>query len=475
MHDASPSPDDGPLYTIDGASMAVTVHAPGAAPDVPEALVHTLWRDQRFDQEALTTTEGTPITVHDPGTANADSGPDFLNAHLEIGSMRWRGAVEIHTTSGDWFVHQHHEDGRYDSVVLHVTLYADQWTGGLVRADQTVLPELVLAPRLHRPLRQLLHRFHTRSRHDLLCAPQWTDVPAVVKTAWIEQLANDRLRAKQRLLDDRHQAPLDLDQLLYERLFAGLGYAKNDDAMEALARRLPLATARAIENPRDREALFFGTAGLIPRPGDLLESDRSTADYAMELRARFRRLQAQHDLPLMEPTQWTFFRLRPANFPPLRIAQGLSWLRPGRLLHSDPIGPLVSAIQSDAPVDALRARLHARPHDFWATHLRLEKSTQPRDPSLGQGRTDTLIVNAVLPWLLVVAEDRAMPALRERVFDVLRMVPATTDRVVRIFKKLGTQPASAYHVQGMHHLYREYCQPGHCLSCAIGRHVLGDA
>jgi len=144
-------------------------------------------------------------------------------------------------------------------------------------------------------------------------------------------------------------------------------------------------------------------------------------------------------------------------------------------LHSDPTGPLVAAVQSNAPVDALRARLHARPHDFWATHLRLEKSTKPRDPSLGQGRTDTLIVNAVLPWLLVVAEDRAMPALRERVFDVLRMVPATTDHVVRIFKKLGTQPASAYHAQGMHHLYREYCTPGHCLSCAIGRHVLGDA
>ncbi len=460
-------------YTVDDATIAVTLHEPRSAPNVPEALVHALWRDQRFDAQALTTTNGTPIIIHDPGTHNSDAGPDFVDAHLQIGSMTWRGAVEIHTTSGDWFVHEHHDDPRYNSVVLHVTLHADTWTGGLLREDQTVLPELVLAPRLRRPLRRLLHQFLAADEQALICAPQWNRVPAVVRTAWIEQLANDRMTAKQQRLEDRYQARPDLEQLLYERLFAGLGYAKNDDAMETLARRLPLATARAIDSPTDREALFFGVAGLIPEPADLLEADRATADYAMSLRDRFRQLQATHPTRPMERTQWTFFRLRPANFPPLRIAQGLAWLTPGGLLHRDPVGILLHAVQAEDPVVALREALHAQPHAFWETHLRLAKSTKERNPALGQSRIDTLIVNAVLPWLLVVADQRTVPALRAQVFDVLRALPAKTDRVVRVFKQLGASPDAAYHAQGMHHLYREYCQPGRCLSCAIGRHVLG--
>lgn len=470
----SPLPAAHHRYTVDDATVAVTLHEPRSSPEVPEALVHALWREQRFDREALKTTDGTPITIHDPGTANADSGPDFLDAHLQIGPMTWRGAVEIHTTSGDWFAHKHHDDARYNSVVLHVTLHADTWTGGLVREDQTVLPELVLAPRLRRPLRRLLHQFHTRDEHELLCGPQWTRVPAAVRTAWIEHLANDRMEAKQHRLEERYQTRPDLEQLLYERLFAGLGYAKNDDAMETLARRVPLATARAIKDPGNREALFFGVAGLLPSPSDLLETDRATADYVMKLRDRFHRLRATHAIAPMDRTQWTFFRLRPANFPPLRIAQGLAWLGDDGLLRRDPVGQLVRAVHSDDPVVALRTSLSAHPHAFWNTHLRLAKSTKKRDPSLGRSRTNTLIVNAVLPWLLVVADQRSMPELRARIFDVLRMLPAKKDRVVRIFTRLGTQLDTAYHAQGLHQLYREYCQPGRCLSCTIGRRLLGD-
>lgn len=460
------------LYDIDDATVAITLHEPRSAPDVPEALVHALWRDQYFNRKALTTTEGAPITVRDPGTSNTDSGPDFIDAEVIIDGMTWRGAVEIHTTSADWFAHRHHEDARYNSVVLHVTLHPDTWTGGLLRADQTLLPELVLLPRLHRPLRHLLYRFHTTPDADLLCAPHWAGVPDAVRTPWIDQLAQERLEAKKNRLGARYQSCPEWDQLLYERLFAGLGYAKNDEAMETLAQRLPLSLLRTIDQPLDREALAFGVAGLLPTPGDLLDADRPTADYAMDLRARFRRLHAEHAIPTMERTQWTFFRLRPANFPPLRIAQGLAWLVPGGLLRDAPIDRLLDALRTEAPVDALEVTLEATPHDFWTTHLRLVKSTKSRNPSLGRTRIHTLIVNAVLPLLLLVAEQRADPSAEENVTAVLRALPAPRDRVTRRFADLGTRPQSAHDAQGLHQLYRTYCASGRCLSCAIGRHVL---
>ena len=459
-------------YTIDEATVDVTLHEPAPTTNVPEAMVQALWRDQRFDRAALHTTTGGRLIVHHPGILNTDSGPDFLDAHVEIDGMTWRGAVEIHTTSTDWFAHKHHEDPRYNSVVLHVTLCVDAWTGGLLRADQTTLPELVLSPRLQRPLRRLLHQFHTQTDTDLLCEPHWTSVPNAVQRPWIERLARKRIREKALRLSERFQTCPTWDQLLYERLFAGLGYAKNDTAMETLARRLPLERLRTLDNLLDREAMAFGVASLLPAPSDLLDADRATADYAVDLRTRFRRLQARYDIPTMERTQWTFFRLRPANFPPLRIAQGLAWLHRGALLHNDPTGRLLDALRAEAPVDALRTTLHACPHDFWTTHLRLVKSTKPRDPSLGQTRTDTLIINAVLPLLLLIAEQRSTPDVEQRVMDVLRSLPAPRDTVTRTFKALGTRPSSAFEAQGLHELYRSYCRPGRCLSCAIGKHVL---
>ncbi|PSQ73836.1 MAG: DUF2851 domain-containing protein, partial [Bacteroidetes bacterium QH_9_64_21] len=254
---------------------------------MPEALVHDLWSQQRFDTEDLTTTNDATVTILDPGTPNTDAGPDFRNAHVRLGDMDWRGHVEIHTTSGGWFEHEHHTDPRYDSVILHVTLHPDMWTGGLLRSDESPLPEIVLYPRLETPLRELLHAFHTRTDDDTLpCASRWDEVPDETRWDWIRQLARTRMaRKRDRLPITKDDA---LETALHERLFAGLGYSKNDTPMSTLAERVPPDALRALERPRDREALLLGTAGLVPEPGDLLDADRTTADYAMDLRDRFR-------------------------------------------------------------------------------------------------------------------------------------------------------------------------------------------
>ena len=461
------------FYAVENTTVAVTLHEPRAPTEVPEALVQALWRDQRFDTQSLSTTDGRSVTVLDPGILNTDSGPDFTDARLQIGDMEWRGAVEVHTTSGDWFAHNHQRDPRYNSTVLHVTLQTDVWTGQLHREDETLLPELVLYPRLEASLRSLLVRYHTQSDHDLLCAPHWSTVPDAVRSDWIDHLARERLTAKKERLAERYLHRPNLEQLLYERLFAGLGYAKNDAAMETLARRLPLDRIRSVCDPLDREALLFGVAGLLPDPGDLLDSDRTTADHAIDLRRRFQRLNAGMEIAPMERTQWTFFRLRPANFPTLRIAQGAALFSPGGLLQRDPVGQLIGAVESSDPVAPLRTALEVQPHAFWDTHFRLAKATKRRDPSLGRRRADTLITNAVVPLLLLVADQQSRADLAERALDALHALPAGRDSILRRFADLGTRPKSAFEAQGLHQLYRHYCQPGRCLSCTIGHSVLG--
>lgn len=472
----SPPLSDGPshhLYQIDETTVSVSLQEPDPSAHVPEALVHDLWRYQRFDAEALTTTDGEPVRILQTGRPNTDAGPDFVNAHVRIGSMDWRGHVEIHRTSGDWFAHDHHTDARYDSVILHVTLHADVWTGGLLRADETTLPEIVLYPRLESPLRELLHNFRTRHDEDALpCASRWSDVTDETKHKWIDELARERLAAKQSRL--ARQSDRTLVERLHERLFAGLGYAKNDEPMSMLARRLPPRLVQSIDDPRNREALHLGVAGLLPKPKDLLDTDRETADYAMELRDRFRRLRVQFDVPTMDRTSWTFFRLRPNNFPPLRIAQAAAWYEEGGLLAEEPLKTLRSALAEEHAPKALRDRLSATPSAFWRTHYHLTKAASEHDPSLGPSRTDTLLVNAVLPILLLDAQRQEKPSQRRAAIHVLQAIGASKDRVVRRFEKLGTSPDSAFEAQGLHQLYREYCTEGGCLECHIGRSLLNS-
>lgn len=448
------------------------LHEPPAdTADVPEALVQDLWAHQRFATKDLTTTDDEAVQVLDPGTQNSDAGPDFQNAHVRIGGMDWRGHVEIHNTSGGWFQHEHHTDPRYDSVVLHVTLHADVWTGGLLRSDESPLPEIVLYPYLETSLRELLHAFHTRADDEALpCAPRWNEVPKNLRWEWIHHLAEERLTEKRdrlSIVDDQS-----LEAALQERLFAGLGYSKNDTPMSTLAQRTPPKVLRRMVKPRNREALLLGTAGLLPEPGDLLESDRETADYAMALRDRFRRLQVRLNITPMASTAWTFFRLRPNNFPPLRIAQAAAWYADGALLSTDPLSALRTALNEDEPVAALRNALDARPPDFWRTHYHLTKRAKEHDPSLGPSRIDTLLVNAVAPVLLLDADRRDDSPQADAVLELLRTLPASRDRVTRRFKDLGTEPDSAFDAQGLHELYRNYCTEGGCLECNVGEYLL---
>ncbi|WP_263787131.1 DUF2851 family protein [Salinibacter grassmerensis] len=451
-----------------------TLHEP--APEtatVPEALVQDLWAQQRFETEDLATTDGDTIDVCDPGQLNADAGPDFQNAHVRIGGIDWRGQIEVHTTSGGWFRHEHHTDPRFNSVVLHVTLHADMWTGGLLRADESPLPELALYPRLDTPLRELLYSFRTRADDDALpCASRWDEVPAVRRQSWIRRLGQDRLTEKRDQLPEPSETPP--AEILHQHLFGGLGYAKNDAPMTTLARRTPPKVLRPLDAAPEREALLLGTAGLLPEPGDLLEADRPTADYAMALRDHFRRLQVGLDVRPMASTAWTFFRLRPNNFPPLRIAQAAAWYGEGGLLRESPVSTLRTALGCDTPVATLREALAASPPAFWRTHYHLTKRAAEHDPSLGTSRRDTLLVNAVVPVLLQDAERRGDTAQADAALDVLRALPASQDHVVRRFQDLGTDPESAYDAQGLHELYKNYCSAGGCLDCRIGQHLLSD-
>lgn len=452
---------------------------------IPEAVIQDIWALQELDSSDLQTVQDEAITILNVGKLNTDGGPDYSGAHVRIASpdapggvIDWSGDVEVHRTSSEWLLHRHHEDANYNKVVLHVVLIEDRHTGTLRRSDGTLLPEVVLYPRLKSSLRSLLHRFYTQKQKDFYCQSHWAAVPANVKEGWIAELGLQRLRMKAEMWAEEISGQSG-DELVYQTVMRALGYAKNADAMTDLARRIPLAVLRSQASERDVEAVLFGVSGLLPELADMLQSDRHSVEYVVDLRDRFARFQQTSNVRPMSSVAWQYFRLRPANFPTRRIAQAAALLSPstqessGGLLSSGTTESLKEALESDNPRKTLRLLVQdANPSTFWTEHVRFEQHTAAGSARIGIGRADRILMDAILPVLLYEAEYRSDLRLTERVASVLSELPAASDEITRKFEAYGFKARGALGTQGIHQLYREWCTAGRCLSCAIGCNVL---
>jgi len=458
------------FYGFWNSVFEVTIHEPKKDADIPEALVVDLWQTQHFDANSLLTFQGHSIEIISTGEPNINSGPDFLGARVRMDGVLLTGDVEIHTSSGKWEVHRHHFDPRYNSVILHVSLFPDLRSGRLYREDGTALPELILFPLLTRTLRHLAYEFRRRAPGTLACAGNWSDVPTSILMPMVNKLAKERISDKKKRFSQAFMARPDLEELLHESIFAALGYARNTWTMGSLANRLPLKITRQFEDTTDLEALHLGTAGLIPTTDKMNDSDPKTASYITELRNRYIQFAREFNIQKMEPSSWQFFRLRPANFPPLRIAQGVSLLQ--SLFHQDVMELILDALQSEKPIEQLHLLLRASASSFWSDHVRLEKRSKPRSSIIGRQRSQIIIVNTVIPALLLHADMSNNPDLSNLLFTIIDNLPATSDEITRMFSRLGFSPQNAFVAQGAHQLYRTRCSKGRCLYCPVGRYIL---
>jgi len=77
---------------------------------IPEMAIQQIWAEQDFTQENLKTVSGQAVKIEFTGWHNYGSGPDFLEARLQIGEQSLLGAVEIHVDSSGWFAHKHEKN-----------------------------------------------------------------------------------------------------------------------------------------------------------------------------------------------------------------------------------------------------------------------------------------------------------------------------------------------------------------------------
>ena len=327
-----------------------------------EHLLQFVWKHKLFPLTPLHTTQGQTVEVIDPGLPNPDAGPDFFNAKIKIDGILWVGNVEIHVHASDWKRHHHHQDRAYDSVILHVASDIDAET---FRTDGTPIPQMELhyPPYLLDNYRELIETSHYPACYRLI--PR---LPKLLLHSWLSSLQTERFEQKtQRIQAQLTQSKGDWEQAFFLTLARNFGFGTNSDAFEQWAQTIPL---QAVNKHRDNlfqiEAIFFGQAGLLQE----LPSD----DYSAQLTKEYAYLAHKFELQPSEHLRWKMLRMRPGNFPHVRIAQLAN------LYHRSQ--GMLSQLLLASTVKELRDLLRGGTSLYWLTHYVFGESSPARPKTL---------------------------------------------------------------------------------------------
>jgi hypothetical protein len=246
----------------------------------------------------------------------------------------------------------------------------------------------------------------------------------------------------------------------YHALAAAFGFQKNSEPLARLAKALPLAVLRRHRHDRRQlEALVFGQAGF------LIDNEETIGDdYIQDLKQEHEFLRHKYQL---EPAallvhEWNYLRLRPANFPPVRLGQLVG------LLHARPA--LFEALLMARSVRALREFFQAPAPEYWRSHFR--PGRPGKVPALGKSSIELLITNVVVPLRVAYARHIGQPQLVESSVALLAELPAEHNQYTDVYEALGFVHRSAADSQGLLALHKSYCTPRRCLHCAIGSRLV---
>ena len=431
-------------------------------PTMSETFLYFLWQYQYFTKLNLTTTDGHSVQVLHPGFRNHDAGPDFFNARLLINDVEWGGTVEMHTKTSDWLVHRHQHDRAYDNVILHVVWQDDRVATGrrVDRPNGTPLPTLELCPLTDGVLVDR-YALLSDSPDAIPCAGQFRSVQPLRMTSMLDRAMLQRLERKAagvRVVFETTGG--DWEETAYRLLAVNMGFKINAEPMAQLSRAVPLkAILKHRDVPLQAEAMLLGTAGL-------LDAIDGPDEYTAVLQREYRFLSVKYQLSDKQVMAhaWKWGRLRPANFPTLRLAQL------ARLLTKH--ASLFSLFVGTDNADALLQSLQVAPSDYWQSHYRFGKVTEKTVPALGENSAANILINTVVPLLAAYAHHRGQPAYIDRAIALLEQLPAERNRLTNGWDALGLNVRTAFDSQASIELYNEFCSVKKCLSCQIGAGLL---
>jgi hypothetical protein len=423
-----------------------------------ESFLHYLWQCQYFEKKELLTATGEPIVVLKTGLLNTHAGPDFFNAKIKIGDVAWAGHVEVHIKSSDWYTHHHQTDAAYNNVILHVVWENDK---PVLRSDGTALPTLELRSRVSDAMVKEYRRL-INSASPIACEKSFSSVEDIVKLSMLDKVLMQRLETKATAVEELLKANTgDWEETTYQLLARNFGFKVNADPFFQLANAVPYKLIQKQNTLLHVEALLFGQAGMLVT--------KTKDEYITQLFREYQFLAQKYSLAdgALNPAQWKFLRLRPANFPTVRLAQFASLL-----CHSKTI---FSKLVSSPSCQAVKEMLMTGQSDYWKTHYRFGTKAKGAVPVLGESSVQNLMINTVAPLLVAYGKSKDDQSLVDRAVAWLQHTTAEQNKITRSWASLGLRVNSAFDSQALIELFNNFCSKRQCLNCAIGVSILKPA
>jgi hypothetical protein len=417
-----------------------------------EAFLSFLWQLGLYNSESLFV-DGEKIVIVHPGMLNRNAGPDFFNAKIKIGETLWVGNVEIHVKASDWYLHNHDKNASFDNVVLHVTSLNDQQ---VFTSKGRAVPTI-----------ELNYDSQYLYNYDFLMgATQWVAcsdrIPSVnpfLITSLLSKLGVERLESHSVSIEaNLHDTCNNWEESLYRQIARGYGFHINSQPFESLAKFTPFIVLKKYAgNLMQLEAILFGQAGL-------LEDDYCNDEYYKTLRSEYQFLKKKHNLQPMHPHPWKFMRLRPGNFPTVRIAQFAA------LIYRNP--SVFSLVLEATSLEALVALFATDVSDYWHSHYTFGNESRPISKFFGAGSAKIIIINTVVPLYFVYGKMLSVTSFQDKAMQFLEEIEAEDNSVISEWVKVGVKPRNAFESQALLQLKAEYCDKKRCLECGIGAKIV---
>ncbi|MDQ3110863.1 MAG: DUF2851 family protein [Bacteroidota bacterium] len=421
-----------------------------------EEFIHYIWKTKQFNPTDLRTESGQPVTIIHPGEHNHSSGPDFFNAQLIIGEMSWSGNVEIHTKASDWLRHKHQHDHAYNNVILHVVYESDLPLQSNYRQD---LPTLVLRDRIDMGLYEKYLQLRS-SKTKIPCSSRLKAVPAILKTTWLSRILAERLERKvSELNTELGQNKNDWEETFYRHISRQFGMKVNAEPFQWLSACVPYRMLRKQnDNLLQTEALLFGQSGLLP--------EKFSDTYTNALIREYMHLQVKYNIRPMPAHWWKFMRLRPNNFPTIRIAQlaGL-FVRQPQLFRM--------CMEENDPAE-LRKIFAIPASGYWNTHYRFGKVSRRSEKNMGAQAIDTILINTIAPFKFLYGKIKGNEELQQQAIALLEKIGSENNKIIREWSEFGIEPVCAAESQALLELTKKYCEKKKCLNCEIGNYMIGN-
>jgi hypothetical protein len=418
-----------------------------------EEFLHYLWKYCLYDKESLYDSDGNKIIVLHPGEYNRDSGPDFFNARILMAGTEWAGNVEIHIRSSHFDSHGHNTDPAFTNVILHVVATDDKKVYN-ARGEEIPTVELQFNNSLYDKYLNLVN-----NPYIIACQDDIRELDNFIVRHWLNALVVERLMEKSTsVLDVFSGTGNDWEETFYRVLTRYFGFRVNTEPFEMLANALPFKIIRKhADNRFQIESLLFGTAGLLDEG---LFKEALSDRYYRDLIKEFRVLSSKYSLQPMHGWIWKFCRLRPVNFPTIRISQLSAMLSVA--------GGLFSRTLEAGDLKQLKEMFGVSASDYWNDHYVFGKKSRKIQKNTGSQAMEIFLINAVIPVIFAYGKFRGQNEICERALCLLENIHPEENSIINEWKTSGINYESAFYTQALIQLRNEYCRKRRCLDCRIG-------